>query len=46
MKYQDNAGKISAAYSDTILVDTTAPIGKVLINSGAKVITNLKVISP
>jgi CBS domain-containing protein len=40
VKYRDNAGKVSVAYSDTILVDTTRPIGKVLINGGAKIITS------
>jgi hypothetical protein len=40
VKYKDNAGKVSAAYSDTILVDTLAPTGKALINGGAKVITS------
>ena len=40
VKYRDNAGKISAASSDTIIVDTVAPLGKVLINAGAKIITS------
>ena len=40
VKYKDNAGKVSAAVSDTIVVDSVAPIGTVVINNGATVITN------
>jgi hypothetical protein len=43
VKYKDNAGKISAAVSDAILVDALAPTGKVLINAGATVITSRNV---
>lgn len=43
VRFKDNAGKISATYADTILLDTKAPTGKVLINAGAKIITNLNV---
>ena len=43
VKFKDNAGKLSAVYSDTILVDTVAPVGKVLINAGATVLTSRNV---
>ena len=33
--YKDAAGKISNAASDSIILDTTAPIGRVSINNGA-----------
>jgi hypothetical protein len=35
VKFKDGAGKISAAYTDTIIVDTKPPVGKVTINGGA-----------
>jgi len=35
VRYSDNAGNISAAFSSTIVLDTTAPTGSVVINSGA-----------
>ncbi len=31
----DNAGNISGSFSDTIILDTTAPSGSILINGGA-----------
>ena len=40
VKYKDNAGKVSAGVSDTIVIDSVSPIGTVAINSGATVITN------
>jgi outer membrane lipoprotein-sorting protein len=40
VKYKDNAGKISAACSDTILLDTAALAGTVKINNGALVISS------
>jgi hypothetical protein len=33
-QYRDNAGNDSVSYSDTILLDQTAPTGTVVINSG------------
>ena len=35
VKYKDEAGNISTAVSDTIILDTTAPSGSVTINDGA-----------
>ncbi len=34
VKFKDNAGNWSAAYSDTIILDTTFPAGSITINSG------------
>jgi hypothetical protein len=34
VQYSDNAGNISTSYSDTILLDTTAPTGSIVINGG------------
>ena len=35
VKYQDNAGNWSGAYSDTITLDSVAPAGSLNVNSGA-----------
>ena len=35
VRYKDNAGNISAPFSDTIVLDTAAPSGSVSINDGA-----------
>jgi len=35
VKFKDNSGNWSKAYSDSIILDTTAPIGKILINNNA-----------
>jgi len=35
VQYQDNAGKTSGSYADTIILDTVAPSGTVSINFGA-----------
>lgn len=34
VQFRDNAGNISGTYSDTIVLDTAAPSGTVVINSG------------
>jgi hypothetical protein len=36
VQFQDNAGNISVTYNDTIVLDTKAPSGSILIESGAK----------
>ena len=35
VKFKDNSGNWSKAYSDAIILDTTAPTGKILINNNA-----------
>ncbi len=35
VKFKDNAGNWSVAYSDSIILDTTLPTGKILINKNA-----------
>ncbi len=35
VQFSDNAGNISSSFNDTIYLDTTAPSGSILINSGA-----------
>jgi len=36
MRLRDDAGRISETYNDTIVIDTTPPVGWLLINDGAK----------
>jgi len=43
-KFQDRAGNISDVYSDTIILDTTPPIGSILIEGGAEVVTDTQVV--
>jgi hypothetical protein len=35
VQYRDQAGHVSSAYSDNIVLDTTAPTGSILIDAGA-----------
>ena len=35
VQYRDNAGNISGSYNDTIILDTAAPTGSILVNGGA-----------
>ncbi len=37
VEYRDNAGNVSSSYSDTIILDTTAPTGSIQINNGDSV---------
>jgi len=43
VKFKDGGGNWSAAYSDSILLDTTPPTGTITINSGAASTTNVNV---
>ena len=43
VEYQDGAGKVSALYSDSIVLDTSAPTGSVTINGGAAYVTSTSV---
>lgn len=36
VRFKDNAGNVSASFSDTIVLDTSGPSGSVLINGGAE----------
>ena len=36
VRYIDNAGAVSAIYSDTIILDTKLPVGSITINNGAQ----------
>jgi hypothetical protein len=39
-RFTDNAGKVSATFNDTIIIDTTHPTGTVKINSGTTTTRN------
>jgi hypothetical protein len=43
VQFQDDTGNISSPYSDSITLDTIAPTGSIMINSGAVMTTNLSV---
>jgi hypothetical protein len=43
VQFQDDTGNISSPYSDSITLDTIAPAGSIMINSGAVMTTNLSV---
>ena len=40
VQFKDNAGLVSSSYSDTIILDTTAPTGSETINAGATYATS------
>ena len=40
VRYIDNAGNVSASYSDSIILDTTAPTGTIKINGGKATTTS------
>ena len=44
VRYIDNAGAVSAIYSDTIILDTKLPVGSITINNGAQTTTSPDVI--
>jgi hypothetical protein len=44
VKFRDRAGNVSGVYSDTIILDTTAPTGSILIQGGAAVVTQTQVV--
>jgi hypothetical protein len=41
VQFKDNAGNISEAYIDDIVIDTTPPTGSIVINSGATYTNNI-----
>jgi len=43
VRFRDRAGNTSGVYSDTIVLDMTAPTGSVLIQGGAEVVTQTQV---
>ncbi|MCK5415394.1 MAG: hypothetical protein KAJ35_08430 [Thermoplasmata archaeon] len=43
MRLRDDAGRVSVTYSDSIVIDTTAPEGSLLINGGAKYTISMSV---
>lgn len=43
VKYKNGVGLVSSAYSDSIILDTTAPTGSIVINAGATYTTSTSV---
>jgi hypothetical protein len=43
-RFGDRAGNVSFVYSDTLIVDTTAPAGNILIAGGAEVVSDTQVL--
>ena len=43
VQYRDHAGRVSSSFSDTIILDTTAPTGSISINSGASYVNTTAV---
>jgi PKD repeat protein len=43
VRFRDNAGNVSAAYTDTIILDTTSPTGTILIAGGIEIVSDTQV---
>jgi hypothetical protein len=44
VQYRDNAGNVSTSFTDTIILDTVAPTGSIVVNGGATYATSASVI--